>query len=294
MKYQNVSCPICNSQEDYQIIYPSNFEDSDLNLKIFSARRVPDRIHYQIVRCNNCHLVRSTPTADTKTLNKLYEKSLLTYDNEIKLLKETYLKSLEPLLKELPKDSHILEVGCGNGFILEELQRKGFKNVFGVEPSKNATQKSKIKNIKTSILKESLYKKNTFDLIFFFQTFDHIPNPNSFLKTCHQILKPGGKIFAFNHNINSLSSRLFGEKSPIIDIEHTFLYSPQTIKAIFKKNKFSIEKVSLPKNYLSLRHLVWLLPLPKNIKEKILSKNHQFLNKKLSVKIGNLSIIARK
>lgn len=291
MKFKNINCPICNSKKNYQIIFKKNFKSSDLNTKIFSARRLPDKIHYQIVKCNNCGLVRSTPTADIAHLNKLYEKSLLTYDDEIKNLTITYINAVKPILKTLSKDAKILEIGCGNGFVLKAIYDQGYKNVFGIEPSIDATAKAnqKIKkNIVTSILKPELFDKETFDFIFFFQTFDHIPEPNKFLKECFTLLKPNGKIISFNHNINSFSSKILGEKSPIIDIEHTFLYSPKTICSIFKKNGIKKDRTYSPKNTLSLKHLLWLIPTPKKIKISILNSKNKILDKEINLKLGNI------
>lgn len=297
MKLKNVDCPICGSKKNYRIIYPKNFKLSDLNTEIFSARRLPDKIHYQLVKCNDCGLVRSNPVADSTVLSKLYEKSLLTYDEEIKNLVSTYINNIKPILKKLPKNAKILEIGCGNGFVLKKIYDMGFKNVFGVEPSTDAVNKADkhIKtNLKNSIFKSGLFEENQFDFIFFFQTFDHIPDPNKFLKDCFKTLKPNGYIYSFNHNIDSLSSIILGEKSPIVDIEHTFLYSPKTIRSIFEKNGFKVLRTSSPKNTLSLRHLFWLLPLPKPIKIKILNLKTKLLDKQIKVKLGNICIEAQK
>lgn len=297
MKLNNVSCPICETDKNFTVLYPKNFSLSDLNVKIFSARRLPDKIHYRLVKCKKCGLVRSNPVADIKELNKLYKKSLMTYDEEVDNLVSTYINSLKPILKKLPKSAKILEIGCGNAFVLKAIYNLGYKNVYGVEPSYDAVKKtdSKIKkNIKIDILKPGLFPKNTFDLIFFFQTFDHIPTPNKFLKECYQLLKTNGYILSFNHNIDSLSSKLLKEKSPIVDIEHTFLYSPQTIQNIFTKNKFTVQKVFSPYNILSLKHFLWLIPMPRKIKQQILSSNSAILNKKIKLQLGNLCLVAQK
>lgn len=297
MKIKHVDCPICNSSKNYKIIYKKNFKSSDINTKIFSARRIPDKIHYQLVKCNKCGLVRSTPVVNIENLSSLYEKSLLTYDDEIKNLIISYINSVKPVLQNLSKNSCLLEIGCGNGFVLEAIYKLGYKNVFGIEPSIDAVNKSnpKIrKNIITNILKPGLFKKEKFDFIFFFQTFDHIPEPNKFLKECYNLLRPGGKILSFNHDIDGLSSKILGEKSPIIDIEHTFLFNKETMNKIFQKNKFIVDKVYSPKNSLSLRHLFWLIPIPKNIKLRVLSSKNKFLDKRVELKLGNICLEGHK
>jgi len=297
MKLNNVACPLCGSKNNFQVLYPKNFKLRDLNVQIFSARRLPDKIHYRLVKCQKCDLVRSNPVADINKLNKLYQKSLMTYDEEVDNLTLTYINSIRPILRKLPKNARILEIGCGNAFVLKALYDLGYKNVYGIEPSYDAVKKadSKIrKNIKIDILKPKLFPKNYFDFIFFFQTFDHIPKPDLFLKECYQLLNTNSYILSFNHNIDSFSSKILKEKSPIIDIEHTFLYSPKTIKAIFEKNKFIVQKISSPYNVLSLKHLFWLLPFPQSLKKKILSSNSDILNKKIKIQLGNLCLIAKK
>ena len=291
-------CPLCQKWKQYTILYIKNFSLSDLNNKIFSARRLPDKLHYQIVKCKNDGLVRSNPIANHQTLEKLYKKSSFTYQQEIKNLTDTYIYHLKPILKKIKKMDNILEVGCGNGFVLNQLVKLGYKKTYGVEPSHDAIKKSnpKIrKNIKNTILKPSIFQKNMkFKFIFFFQTLDHIPNPNRFLKQCHKLLKRNGYILAFNHNINSFSSKLLKEKSPIIDIEHTFLYNKKTIKVLFEKNHFKTLKVYSPVNKISLKHFFWLLPLPLNLKNKILKSKKCTMKQKLFLKLGNLCIIAQK
>lgn len=297
MKLNYINCPICNSKDDYKVIIKENFEFKDLNINTFSARRLPDRLHYQIVKCNKCKLVRSNPVIDSDRITELYKNSILTYQDEITNLITTYFNYLKPVLRKMSFNDNILEIGCGNGFILNFLFELGYKNVFGVEPSNNAVKKANHKitgNIKTDIFKKNLFEKDYFKFIFFFQTFDHISDPNGFLEECYKILKKGGYILSFTHDIKSFTSRLLGGKSPIIDIEHTFLYSPSTIKKIFEKNKFDVTEIKSPTSIISLKHFFWLLPLPQNLKQKIINSKSSFFKKNIKLKLGNLCILAQK
>jgi len=297
MKLKTVLCPICEKKGKYKILHPKNFSLKDFNKKIFSARRLPDNIHYRMVKCNQCGLVRSDPVIDVKNLNELYKEAKFEYENEVENLAETYLLAMNSILKKLPKNAKILEIGCGNGFVLKALMDLGFKNVSGLEPSMDALEKSapKVKKkIILDVLKEDLFSKDSFDFIFFFQVFDHVPDPNKFLDLCHRILKKDGYILSFNHNIDSISSKILGERSPIIDIEHTFLYSPKTMRKIFKKNKFLIEKVYSPYNILSLKHFFWLFPLPSKIKNLVIQSKFAIIDKRIKIRLGNLCLISQK
>ena len=49
---------------------------------------------------------------------------------------------------------------------------------------------------------------------------------------------PGGVVLSLNHNVEAFSARLLKERSPIIDIEHTHLYSPSTQRMLFEEAGF--------------------------------------------------------
>jgi SAM-dependent methyltransferase len=299
MKMFTLPCALCNSSEDYTVLYKANFKDADINIDTFSARRLPDRVHYRIVRCKNDGLVRSNPVLDDSALLALYHKSKFTYEEEIVNLTSTYLDVLSNVLPSFSKNSKILEVGCGNGFILEGLYNLGYKNVFGVEPSGEAVEKAdkKVKNnIRLDRLRPGMFEDGYFDLVFFFQTFDHVKDPNVFLKICNNLLSPGGYIVSLNHDIESLFVKILKHRSPVIDIEHTFFYSQETIKRLFEKNGFKPLKVYSPANVISLKHILWLFPLPMFIKIPLMNSIllKPFFKKSLKLRIGNLCIIAKK
>lgn len=295
-------CALCGSQNDYTVIYKSNFKDIDFSPKVFSARRVPDSIHYQIVRCNKDNLVRSNPVYSNSAINNLYKESKLTYTNQIANLHATYIRVLEKVLFQLQKHATILEIGCGNGFMLKSLFDKGYVNLYGIEPSIDAVSQAdaRIKDcIRVDFLNEGMFKEGMFDFIYLFQTLDHIYDPCNFLSVCYRLLSPGGFILALNHDISSFSARLLREKSPIIDIEHTYLYSQETISLLFKKCGFEVMTVFSPKNIVSLQYLLWLIPfLPKHVKLKLLQSRNvlldRLLSKRISLKLGNLCIISKK
>ena len=289
-------CAICEEVGDYAVVYASTVSEHHLTKEIFSARRVPDRVHYQIVKCKKCGLVRSSPVLKTSNLADLYKISEFNYESELPNLIKTYMHALSPVLKRLNKDAKIVEVGGGNGFILDEIHRLGYRDVVEVEPSQDAFDKSS-DMVKKSFMKEmfhkNLFSKASVDLIIVLQTLDHIPDPKAFLSDCLYVLKKGGSVLAFNHNVESMSARILREKSPIIDVEHTYLYSLKTMKALFSKNGFTVDSVDVVRNTVSLRHLVHLAPLPKIIKNSILNSDDAFWKYSLNVPLGNLCLIAR-
>ncbi|MBF0619565.1 MAG: class I SAM-dependent methyltransferase [Candidatus Omnitrophica bacterium] len=295
-------CALCDAFDHYKILYKSNVDFSDFNAEVFSARRMPDTVHYQVVQCQKDGLVRSNPVCDSRKMAVLYQQSRFNYKDETENLTASYMQALAPVLSRLSRDARILEIGCGNGFVLKALQDRGYRQVFGVEPSADAVRQADdgIRGrIAVDILHEGLYSGRPFDLVFFFQTLDHIPDPAAFLKICHDVLLPGGYILAFNHNVESLSARMLGEKSPIIDVEHTYLFGPKTIAALFCAQGFIPERIYSPGNIISLRHLLRLMPfIPGTWKRRLLGTSQKMLvallNGRVRLQLGNLCIVARK
>lgn len=296
------TCAICGWADNATELYPANFSLQDFNPGTFSARRLPDKIHYRIVRCQRCGLVRSDPVIDLEDLAELYANSSQTYDEEVTNLTHSYARYLDKAARSLglaPAEGHVLEIGCGSGFILEKALEYGFKQVTGVEPSRQAVEKSspRVKaHIVCDIFRPGLLPTEQFDLVCMFQVFDHIVEPGVLLDECCRIIKPGGGLLCLNHDVRALTARLMGERSPIIDIEHTYLYDQATIREIVSRHGFTVKEVGAATNTISLRYFFHLLPLPKKLKVSLLSRLQKNALGKITfpIQLGNLYLVAQK
>lgn len=292
-------CAICNTTDNATELYPANFDISHFNSEIFSARRIPDRIHYRMVKCNGCGLVRSDPIADAVTIGKLYRESSFDYGAEVNSLRRTYGHYLDKLESFSVSKGSLLEIGCGNGFFLEEAQARGYQDVRGVEPSSSAVDQASptIRNqIVCDMMRPGLFAKETFDVVCMFQVFDHISNPSALLHECVSALKSGGLVLILNHNIESLSSLILRERSPIIDIEHTYLYSPDTLAKIVEKAGLKVMCSGSVLNEYPVQYIMRLVPFPSQIKNLLLwiLKKSRLGRFPLSVPLGNLCLVAQK
>lgn len=295
----STTCAICSTSDNASVLYKANVDLEAFNPAVFSARRIPDMIHYQIVRCNTCGLVRSDPVADVNVLKQLYQQSSFTYGRDTPNLTRTYGRYLRKTEKYQISKDHILEIGCGNGFFLEVALSQGFGEVTGVEPSQDAIEQANPvvrSKIVCDTFRPGLFAANTFSVICMFQTFDHVSEPNSLLEECARLLRPGGVMLCLNHNVEAFSSRVLKEKSPIIDIEHTYLYSPKTMKWIFEKHSFQVLEAGPAWNTIRLYSLFRLFPMPREFKRKLLDfMDRAHLSEvRITVPLGNLYLIAQK
>jgi SAM-dependent methyltransferase len=265
-------CPICETLDNSVSVYPSNVDESSFSTEVFSARRLPDRRHYQWVRCNTCTLLRSDPVLDVD-LEKLYVESTFDYSTEVNGLKKTYFNLVRKALGKKQLRNSIFEVGGGNGFFLEAAKDGGFQTVSGVEPSNEAIKaaRSDIKpHMIASMMRNGVLNPDSFELGVMFHTLDHLPNPVQTLKDSCDALISGGVFIVAVHNERSWSAKLMKNRSPIIDVEHTHLYTPKTGKMIFEKAGFVNVTTGTYSNHYSLAYLLHLLPISRRLRRIIL------------------------
>ncbi len=240
-EFTTTKCLLCGTNSHTKVKFPQNFSEKDLTADIFSARRTTEHYHYQLLECQNCSSVFSSPILPYAKIASLYQHSKQNYDKETSFIAESYIQYIKENLGLFQGREKALEIGCGSGFFLKELEKAGFTTVYGVEPSEEAVSKSGDlkENIFTGFFENASYPENSFDLITCFQTLDHLIDPLSVLKKILQLLKPGGLAYLIMHNEKSLQARLFGEKSPIYDVEHIYLFNKKTLPLLCQKAGFT-------------------------------------------------------
>jgi len=204
-------CPICHTTDNAVELYPAKLSEDAFNAETFSARRLPDRVHYRIVRCASCGLVRSDPVADPRIQAELYAKAGFDYGEQVGNLRETYGRYLAKLEALGARKGSILEIGGGNGFVLQEAVAQGYTEVTGVEPSSAAIASADPAiraHMICDLMRPGLFEAEQFDVVCMFQTFDHITDPNALLDECFRVLKPGGRFLFLTPNLWDYGSLL--------------------------------------------------------------------------------------
>jgi SAM-dependent methyltransferase len=294
----HTQCAICESDAWDHELYPDQLGPDAATYGRFSARRQPDRVHYRMVRCRKCGLVRSDPVLPDEELARLYQGSTFDYEEESACARRTYAQYVREILPMVKEKARVLEIGCGNGFFLEEALGLGFAEVYGIEPSRHAIEAASPKvrdRIKNELFQEGLYPPAWFTLICGFQVLDHLTRPNELLQVCRALLEPDGLALFINHDVGAWTNRILGERSPIVDIEHTFLYDKETIACIFRKNGFEVLRVFPVLNAYPLAYWCKLAPMPAWIKMRLLPlvKRSRCGRWVVPMRAGNLGILAR-
>ncbi len=295
---QKKVCPICETDKSSKTVYEKKLP-VDLENPNFAGRKDPDGYHYQMLRCEKCTLLYAAEIYDEEYSNKLYNESSFEYSAELDGLTKSYSETLKEGIKLLENSKeNFLEIGCGNGFMLLEALKLGFKNVKGIEPSKDAISfaDDKIKNfIQHGIFDENYIENKKYDLVFIAMIIEHVVDSNKFLENIFNVLKPGGVVICICHNERHFLAKILKENHPIINDEHVAVFNEKALNLIFKKNKFLDVKVRNLKNYYSLGYWLKMMPIPMIIKN-LLNKTIMLFLKKLIIgfKAGNQYLIAKK
>lgn len=114
--------------------------------------------------------------------------------------------------KKIPKDSSVLDIGCGNGALLHKIHQLSGAAVTGVEMDNVAARRARDRGCIT-VYSDSFEKapltEGCFDAVSMIHSFEHIPQPAPTLTKAVALLKPGGTFYMAIPNINSIQYSIF-------------------------------------------------------------------------------------
>ena len=293
MKLEKRFCPLCGG-ESCDLHLEENFQPQNLNAYSFASRKEPEPFHLRLFLCKKCDLIYANPAFTRDTIEQEYEKAAFDSNIEASYAAKTYSKYLPE--KNLIKSA--LDIGAGGGEFLAELRKNGVENIRGIEPSPaviNTAQNDVKKFIDQGFFDKNFYAQGQFDLVTCFQTFEHVRDPLQLSRDVNSLLKNGGRFFAVTHNFRGNVNRILGKKSPIYDIEHFQLFSPQSLRQMLEFAGFKEIKIFFIINTYPLFYWIKLLPaLP--FKKQIISlvKKIKIGHLAIPFPIGNIGVIAVK
>ena len=202
---------------------------------------------------------KDTGSFRMKKQAKLYEE-IFTKDKNERVEYGNIENSFRYFKKfKIKKDSQILDVGTNIGTLPNLMSKADWKNVFGIDVTKNAIGfgKKKYPKISKNLIayngEKIPFKNNSFDVVTSFDVIEHIPKPSKILDEIYRVLKPNG-IFIFqtpNKIINSCWETL-QFNSLNWKKYHCSLQTPISLKKLLENSNFHeiiIEKFSISTKY---------------------------------------------
>ena len=266
-------CPICGGRESSRLYADANVGLEALDRFAFSSRKLPEYMHWRLWECCDCDVLYADPAPRPEDLAGLYGDADFDSSREAGYASRTYGRMLSRIVTALPDRSGAVDIGTGDGAFLKELLAAGFENVAGVEPSRapiEAAEPSIRPLILNGSFREDLFAPESKSLITCFQTIEHLSQPLEFCTAARRALKAGGGLLLIGHNRRALSAKLLGRKSPIYDIEHLQLFSPESLRRLLEIAGFSHVRLMTVFNRYPLQYWARLFPLPRSAKQPTL------------------------
>ncbi len=229
----------------------------------------------RLLRCNACGLVRLHPAPTPDELSAVYDsgqyytteppsprrglsaalqdavmRTFWSYPPALPLpLAALATVLLRPLRNRFlpvrwPGADPVLDIGCGNGQRLLELERSGCTALTGLEPTVGAAHQARRAtraDIRTATLEEADLPKDHFALVILNQVLEHVPAPQATLASIHAHLRSGGTLYLTVPNFGSAESRFFGPSWAGLQVpEHLHHFTEPSLRALLEQAGFHI------------------------------------------------------
>lgn len=211
-----------------------------------------------------------------KGSNPYWKEKVLDPDGKVrkrfsKLERLKFFQNNADIIKKINKlkIKKVLDVGCGNGFMLSYLNKKF--NKFGIDNDDLAIEHAKkFADIRKADLNKGIKINKKFDLIILYHVIEHLEEPINFLK---QIIKKnlskGGYLVIGTPDFDSAMARRYKNNFRLLhDQTHISLFSFYSLCNFFKTVNLKIIDVHFPyfeTSYFNMNELKKLAKLNKKV-----------------------------
>ncbi len=159
---------------------------------------------------------------------------------------------------KVTKKATILDMGCGGGYILSELHKLSYKNIWGFDLSTSGINiaKKQFQHLRDRVEVHNVYNvdmpshfPNDYDLILSIEVIEHLYNPKAYLENIYQKLKFGGLLIlstpyhGYVKNVAiALLNRLDKHVNPLWTGGHIKFFSKKTLFQLFQEAHIKLIK----------------------------------------------------
>jgi len=244
LELEKINCPLCGA------------EKSELFLKTRDRFNLKGEFKFEIVTCAGCKFTFLNPRPTPESISAFYEsedyqpflstQSGLTFWDRIYLTVRSFtLAGKRRKISKLKSSGSILDMGCGTGEFLHEMQQHGWR-VEGLEMEKKAAEFARTEynlSVRTQELQDCDFPDKSFDVITLWHVLEHLYEPKESLKKMRNLLKDDGFILIAVPNISSFDARFYKKNWIALDApRHLFHFTPETMRAFCKTAGLVIKK----------------------------------------------------
>jgi SAM-dependent methyltransferase len=227
----SISCPVCEEGE-VAVLYPE-------------ARDYITKDVFSVLGCARCRISWTDPVP--ANLDPYYPRSYRRYNAVIiAILKFLYRRRVSRWNRLFSKPGRALELGCGDGFMLNALQSLGW-SVYGTERTEEMAAFAR-KHFGLTVFVENsqpLPAGETYDLVIMFQVLEHLAEPMPQLKRAASLLSPGGKLIIGVPNFASWQAKFGRDGWFHLDVpRHLFHWSPSSMREAAERAGMQVDSIS--------------------------------------------------
>ena len=201
----------------------------------------------KIASCKNCFLCFSSEQMSQSEINAYYREDFSSERHRkgqiINALVNSYLIGANDIQLYEKK---ILDVGCGYGYLIQELKKKSKYSslICGVEISdvERSQAQELLGNSSTIFSHLDRIEDESFDIVTCFEVLEHVKDPLSFVNLLHRKLRDGGLLVMLTDNFESTIVKKMREDYPKwIPHSHIVHFGPNSFRGLFLLSDFGIE-----------------------------------------------------
>jgi SAM-dependent methyltransferase len=196
--------------------------------------------HYHIRKCSDCNAYFLSPQPLLDELMLYYDdsyysanKSKFSFSIE-KFIDIFRKRKAGKVVKYLPENGSVLDIGCGNGRFLNYVSQYGSYRLFGTELDGNSAKRASAIpgiHLKIGSLTENDFLPESIDVVTMYHVFEHLQEPQKMLEIITSILKVNGVFILSMPDIGSWQSRAFKGKWLHLDPpRHLFFFERNDLK----------------------------------------------------------------
>jgi len=214
-------------------------------------------LNVSTVICNRCGLIYQNPMPTKDFLKNFYKRGAYVNDKggEQYIKNKIERKKLNPesdlslhaarfVSEHAHRESHVLDIGCGWGTLLLEINRQTGCKITGIEPDHTYASLARdhgVRDLKEMFLDEFIQiSKEKFDLITMRHLFEHLPDPNAEIENLKSLLKDDGYLFIEVPDVSNM------DPSPSLRnyfvLGHVYHYSPYSLSQMLLKHGMKVIK----------------------------------------------------
>jgi len=138
-----------------------------------------------------------------------------------------------------------LDIGCGDGVFLFELQRLGWA-ASGVEMDASAVQAARRQGLdaRQATVEDLPFPPGSFAIVRMWHVLEHVRDPRAALTNARRLLRPGGELILGVPNVSSLYRWCFGPRWSGWDLpRHLGHFSPRTLMRLLRETGFTVVSI---------------------------------------------------